>query len=79
MAAAGKAKYPEVIDAIILLLGRNSSKPAAREALVQYGEMAVKQLRRALFDSNLPREVRLNIPRTLSKIDSQAAANALLV
>ena len=43
-----------------------------------YGEIAVKELRTALFDSRTPRDIRLNIPRTLSKIHSQSAMNALL-
>ena len=53
-------------------------RPAAREALIEYGEIAVKELRNALFDSRVSRDIRLNIPRTLSKIHSQSAMNALL-
>jgi ATP:ADP antiporter, AAA family len=78
MAAAGKAKYPEVIKNIISRLGFNVTKAAAREALIQYGEIAVTRLRTALFDTRIVREVRLNIPRTLSKTHSQSAMNALL-
>lgn len=78
MTAAGKRGYPGVIREILLRLGDNAGKAAAREALIQYGEVAVKRLRTALFDIRLPREVRLNIPRTLSKIHSQPAMNALL-
>ena len=37
-----------------------------------------RRLRDALFDSRVSREIRLNIPRTLSKIHSQSAMNALL-
>lgn len=78
MAAAGKRKYPAVIPQVILRLGSSATKAGAREALVKYGEIAVKQLITALFDPRVPHDIRLNIPRTLSKIHSQSAMNALL-
>jgi AAA family ATP:ADP antiporter len=78
MVAAGKGKYPAVVRDVILRLGGNATKVGAREALIEYGEMAVKGLRSALFDPRVSRDVRLNIPRTLSKIHSQSAMNALL-
>lgn len=78
MAAAGKGKYPGVVRDIILLLGCNATKIGARGSLIQYGEIAVKGLRSALFDPGVSRDIRLNIPRTLSKIHSQSAMNALL-
>ena len=59
-------------------LGSKHTKAGAREALIEYGEIAVKGLRNALFDSRVSRDIRLNIPRTLSKIHSQSAMNALL-
>jgi hypothetical protein len=40
--------------------------------------MAVKALRNSLFDDRIARDIRLNIPRTLSKIHSQSAMNAIL-
>ena len=78
MAAAGLGKYPGVVRDIILCLGSNATKAAAREAMIEYGELAVKELRTALFDSRVSRDIRLNIPRILSKIHSQSALNALL-
>ena len=78
MAAAATGKYPGAVQDIIARLGSNATKVGAREALIQYGEIAVKGLRTALFDSRAPRDIRLNIPRTLSKIHSQSAMNALL-
>jgi AAA family ATP:ADP antiporter len=78
MAAAGRRRYPAVIREILLRLCCSATKAGARDALVEYGEIAVKQLRTALFDSRVPRDIRLNIPRTLSKIHSQSAMNALL-
>ena len=78
MAAAGKGKYVGVVRDIISRLGCNATKAGAREALIQYGEITVKSLRGALFDPRVSRDIRLNIPRTLSKIHSQSAMNALL-
>jgi len=78
MAAAGKGKYSGVVGEIVLRLGDKETKAGAREALIEYGEVAVRRLRDALFDCRVSREIRLNIPRTLSKIRSQSAMNALL-
>ena len=78
MAAAGRGKYPGVVRDVVFRLGGKPTKAGAREALIEYGEIAVKELGIALFDSRAPRDIRLNIPRTLSKIHSQSAMNALL-
>jgi ATP:ADP antiporter, AAA family len=77
MAAAGRGKYSEVVGEIVARLGDKDTKAGARDALIEYGEVVVKRLRDALFDSRISRDIRLNIPRTLSKIHSQAAMNAL--
>jgi len=78
MAAAAKGKYFEVIDDIVSRLGAKDTKAGARDALLEYGAITVVGLRKALFDSRVSREIRLNIPRTLSKIHSQSAMDALL-
>ncbi len=78
MVAAGKRRYPGVIREVIFRLGCNATKAGAREALIEYSEIAVKQLKGALYDSRVSRDIRLNVPRTLSKIHSQSAMNALL-
>ncbi|HLN86202.1 MAG TPA: Npt1/Npt2 family nucleotide transporter [Candidatus Limnocylindrales bacterium] len=77
MAAAARHKNPAVIEEIIARLGSSVTNAAARDALIRYGEMAVKALRAALFDNRVAREIRLHIPRTLSKIHAQPALNAL--
>jgi ATP:ADP antiporter, AAA family len=78
IAAAARRNYPGVIREIIERLCCSATKSAARDALIQYGEMAVKELRGALYDIRVSRDIRLNIPGTLSKIHSQSAMNALL-
>ena len=78
LAAAGKINEPTVLRDVILQLGCPKTKTAAHQALVEYGEIAVETLRGLLLDPNISRDVRLNIPSTLSKIVSPAAMNALL-
>ncbi|HTN69493.1 MAG TPA: Npt1/Npt2 family nucleotide transporter [Methylomirabilota bacterium] len=78
LAARKNGIYPEKINQAILQLHSEATKKQARDQLVEYGEDAVEPLRAALFDSRTAREVRLNIPRTLSKIDAQAAMDTLL-
>jgi AAA family ATP:ADP antiporter len=76
--AAGKRKEPTLLRDVITRLGCPNTKGAAHQALVEYGEIAVEPLGEALLDSNISRDVRLNIPSSLSKIASPAAMNALL-
>src|SRR5437867_9410354 len=78
LAAAGKRKEPTLLRDIIMRLCSPKTKSWARQALIEYGEGAVETLREALLDSNVSRDIRLSIPRTLSKIASPAAMGALL-
>jgi ATP/ADP translocase/HEAT repeat protein len=78
MAAAARGRYRGVVPDVIARLGSKATKVGAHEALIQYGEVAVRGLRDALSDSRGLLDIRLNIPRTLSKIHSQPAMNALL-
>jgi ATP:ADP antiporter, AAA family len=79
MAAAGKMRYcGNVVSEIISRLSGKETKAGARAALVQYGEVVVETLREALLDTNVAPDIRSNIPRTLSKIASQSAMDALL-
>jgi len=78
LASAAKGKYPGLVAEAIAQLGNQATRTAARQALAEYGEMAVKALRNTLSDDRIARELRLNIPRTLSKIHSQSAMNAIL-
>jgi AAA family ATP:ADP antiporter len=77
LAAAGRIKEPAVVRDVIMQLGCSKTKTSAHQALVEYGEIAVETLREVLLDPNISRDVRLNIPSTLSKIASPAAMNAL--
>ncbi|HEY1233499.1 MAG TPA: Npt1/Npt2 family nucleotide transporter [Candidatus Binatia bacterium] len=78
LAAAGKLKELPVVREVITWLGYPKTKTAAHQALIEYGEIAVEALGDMLLDPNVSRDVRLNIPSTLSKIPCPAAMNALL-
>jgi AAA family ATP:ADP antiporter len=78
LAAAGKRKDPTLLRDVITRLGCPKTKGWARQALIEYGAAAVETLREALLDSNVSRDIRLGIPRTLGKIASPAAMDALL-
>ena len=64
LAAVGKRKEPTLLRDVILQLGWPKTKGWAHHALVEYGEVAVESLAEALLDSNISRDVRLNIPAT---------------
>ena len=78
LAAAGKRKEPALVRDIIMKLGSPKTKGWAHLALIEYSDVAVAALREVLLDSNISRDVRLNIPPTLSKIASPGAVDALL-
>jgi AAA family ATP:ADP antiporter len=78
LAAAGKRKEPTLLRDVIMRLCFPKTKSWARQALIEYGEVAVESLRDALLNSNISRDIRLSIPRTLSKIVSPSAMDALL-
>ena len=78
LAAAGKRKEAKLLTDVIMRLCCPNTKSWARQALIEYGAVAVETLREALLDPNISRDIRLGIPRTLSKITSPAAMDALL-
>src|SRR4029077_4628692 len=78
LAAACKRKEPTLQRDIIMRLCCPKTKSWARQALIEYGEVAVETLREALLDSNISRDIRLSIPRTLSKIGSPDVMDVLL-
>jgi HEAT repeat protein len=78
MVAAARGRYRSVVPDVIVRLGSKATTVGAHDALIQYGEVAVIGLREALSDPRVSLAIRLNIPRTLSKIHAQPAMNALM-
>jgi ATP:ADP antiporter, AAA family len=78
LAAAGKRKEPTLLRDVITRLCCPKTKSWARQALIEYGAVAIEALRESLWDPKISRDIRLSIPRTLSKIESPDAMDALL-
>jgi AAA family ATP:ADP antiporter len=69
---------PRFIPILIERLDRRQGRAIVREALVALGEPALDALERAVRDHSLPHEVRLHIPRSISKFPEQRAADILV-
>ena len=78
LAAAGKTKDPTLLGDVIMRLCCPKTKSWARQALIEYGAVAIEALRASFCDPKISRDIRLSIPRTLSKIASPKAMDALL-
>jgi AAA family ATP:ADP antiporter len=78
LAAAGTTKDPTLLRDVIMRLCCPKTKSWARKALIEYGAVAIEALRASLWDPKISRDIRLSIPRTLSKIESSDAMDALL-
>jgi AAA family ATP:ADP antiporter len=78
LAAAGKTKDPTLLIDVIMRLCCPKTKSWARQALIEYGAVAIEALRESLWDPKISRDIQLSIPRTLSKIESPDAMDALL-
>lgn len=76
--AAGVLRNRGYVFAIAQLLSNYRVRGAAIEALAQYGPGICGTLGDMLHDGNLPRAVRLNIPRALRRIPHQRTVDVLL-
>ncbi|HYK91474.1 MAG TPA: MFS transporter [Acidobacteriota bacterium] len=75
--AAGSTADPRHIPLMIEALYDPGSRQAAMLALTAVGEPAVSGIDQALSNPGLPRAVRLELPRTLSRIISDASFTVL--
>jgi len=75
--AIADAPDASFVPLLLPMLGARQVRAEARAALVAIGEPALIELDRALGDPELPRRLRLHLPRTLSRFYSQPAADAL--
>lgn len=66
------------VDALIAMLEVRAVRLAARDALVQLGDVARERLVVAQDDLSLDRRIRLHIPRTLSRFPPEQVAPELL-
>ncbi len=75
--AAGVAADARLIPLMVRALYEPGSRNAAMTALAAVAEPAVKFIDRVLNDPNLPRAVRLELPRVLAKIPSHTSVRVL--
>jgi HEAT repeat protein len=76
--AMGQVRDEQHLPVLIDLLAQREVREAARMALLAYGDTALMQLQRALEDFTLPYEVRVHVPRTISRFGHQRAMDLLL-
>jgi ATP:ADP antiporter, AAA family len=75
--AMAKVRRPAFLAILISWLSIREAREAAREALIEHGEDALRALDEALFDSRTPARVREHIPRTVSLFPSGQAVAVL--
>ncbi|HEX7664918.1 MAG TPA: HEAT repeat domain-containing protein, partial [Polyangiaceae bacterium] len=76
--AMGALGDPSCIPVLIGLLAYGDPREQARQALVRYGEPALKELAAAFTDSSKPYPMRKHVPRTIAGFDPPLAAAVLL-
>jgi hypothetical protein len=75
--AMGAVRSERFLPVLLPLLISRQTRPAAREAFVAHGEPALHFLDSSLADRGLPHEIRVHLPRTISRFEPQAAADVL--
>src|SRR5262249_4238568 len=76
--AMGALRLPSFVPALLPMLATTRVRPVARAALVAFGSDALGPLEEALRDEQLPYEVRLHVPRTISRFAAAEAAPLLM-
>jgi AAA family ATP:ADP antiporter len=76
--AMAELSDPRFVPALLPHLEQRDGRGAVRDALVTLGEPALAALSAAFVDDDTPERVRAHIPRTVSRFDSQAAADLLI-
>ncbi len=76
--SAGELGNPDYLDKVILHLANPSTRRAAIEALISYGEPICETLARRLTDPSVPETIRRQLPRALSGIPRQASVDVLV-
>lgn len=66
------------IPALIRMLDSRGARNIARDALAAIGEPALRALRQAIADPELPRQLRAHLPRSVARFDTPEAADILL-
>lgn len=76
--SSAKLRHPDLVDELIGMHNDRHARAAARHALAAFGDAVVPRLEQILNDRTAPLGLRLEAPRVLRAIGSDAAAAVLL-
>lgn len=76
--AAAELRDPMLVEPLFGLMSFKGTRPAAREALIAFGDLSLEPARRRLDDRSQPLALRLEMPKLLCAIGSEQAAEVLL-
>jgi AAA family ATP:ADP antiporter len=77
LVSASHLKRRDLLPQILIRLGQPSLRAAASGALLAYGPAILGTLRDAMLDTTRPAPVRLRIPKVISQMDTNEAAELL--
>jgi ATP/ADP translocase len=75
---AGKLHAPEMVSALIPLLAKTSIRAEVLEALAAYGDSICGTLSGLMDDESLPLNIRIQVPRSLKLVRTQASVDVLV-
>jgi len=76
--AAAELRDPILVEPLFGLLAFKGTRPAARQALISFGDLALEPAKRRLDERSQPLALRLEMPKLLCAIGSEKAAEILL-
>jgi len=76
--AMAKAPHVDYLPVLMKMLASRDARANAREALLKLDHAALDHLEEQLANVDLPRNIRLHLPRTVSRFSDQRAAAILL-
>lgn len=76
--AMSRVRDPRLVPLLVQRLSHRDGRDLVRTSLVALGQRALDALTEALYDRNTPPNVRLHIPRAISKFGSERARDLLV-
>ena len=76
--ALGARRDRKFLPVLLPMIASRQVRPAARAALVEYGDDGLAFLAEAMADETLPHEVRRHVPRSISRFPAPGAIPALI-
>lgn len=76
--AMALSRNPLFLPKLLGMLGPRATREDARKTFVAYGEPALRFLEECLVDPTIPKRIRRQLPRTISRFEPAEAASVLL-